>query len=357
MRKSRKKMWAVLCAAMLTMACAGNVWADEAAQGGHWINVEKGPGVAQWVDDNGVVTEQPGDEPDQGQDSQDPGETSQSGEDGQAAAEAGENQEGQVSQEGEGSAQTAESGQGEDPASADQAAGQPEGSQGEQVPEAAQEGQGQEAAGQQQTGRVIDPGRPMVALTFDDGPFAPVGNQIMDCLAQYGGKATFYVVGNRCASYAAEMQRMAAEGHEIGNHTYEHKYLHKLSAEQIQYQVNKGSEAIQASCGVIPATVRLPGGNKNATVLANVHQPIIMWSIDTLDWKTKNTQSTVDKVLGSVRDGDIVLMHELYAQTGNAAVQIIPALVERGFQLVTVSELAQYRGGLAGGRIYSAFRP
>ena len=197
----------------------------------------------------------------------------------------------------------------------------------------------------------------MVALTFDDGPFAPVGNQIMDCLAQYGGKATFYVVGNRCASYAAEMQRMAAEGHEIGNHTYEHKYLHKLSAEQIQYQVNKGSEAIQASCGVIPATVRLPGGNKNATVLANVHQPIIMWSIDTLDWKTKNTQSTVDKVLGSVRDGDIVLMHELYAQTGNAAVQIIPALVERGFQLVTVSELAQYRGGLAGGRIYSAFRP
>ena len=85
---------------MLTMACAGNVWADEAAQGGHWINVEEGPGVAQWVDDNGVVTEQPGDEPDQGQDSQDPGETSQSGEDGQAAAEAGENQEGQVSQEG-----------------------------------------------------------------------------------------------------------------------------------------------------------------------------------------------------------------------------------------------------------------
>ncbi len=165
----------------------------------------------------------------------------------------------------------------------------------------------------------------MVALTFDDGPMASVGNRIMDCLAQYGGKATFYVVGNRCPGYAAEMQRMAAEGHEIGNHTYEHKYLHKLGAEQIQYQVNKGSEAIQAVCGVVPATVRLPGGNKNATVLANVNAPMIMWSIDTLDWKTKNTQSTVDKVLGSVRDGDIVLMHELYSQTGDAALQIISA--------------------------------
>ncbi len=197
----------------------------------------------------------------------------------------------------------------------------------------------------------------MVALTFDDGPMASVGNRIMDCLAQYGGKATFYVVGNRCPGYAAEMQRMAAEGHEIGNHTYEHKYLHKLGAEQIQYQVNKGSEAIQAVCGVVPATVRLPGGNKNATVLANVNAPMIMWSIDTLDWKTKNTQSTVDKVLGSVRDGDIVLMHELYSQTGDAALQIIPALVERGYQLVTVSEMAQYRGGLENGKLYYSFRP
>ena len=106
-----------------------------------------------------------------------------------------------------------------------------------------------------------------------------------------------------------------------------------------------------------PATVRLPGGNKNATVLENVNAPMIMWSIDTLDWKTKNTQSTIDKVLGSVKDGDVVLMHELYAQTGEAAVQIIPALVERGYQLVTVSEMAQYRGGLQNGRLYSAFRP
>jgi peptidoglycan/xylan/chitin deacetylase (PgdA/CDA1 family) len=84
---------------------------------------------------------------------------------------------------------------------------------------------------------------------------------------------------------------------------------------------------------------------------------MIMWSIDTLDWKTKDAQNTINTVLNNIKDGDIVLMHELYTQTGDAAVQIIPALIERGYQLVTVSELARYRGGLEKGKLYSAFRP
>ncbi len=315
MRKIRKTWWAAVCGAvMLTVMSAGTAMAEDESPKGQWINMEKGPGVAQWVDENGVVTDPPG-----------------------------------VKQEEDGQSQ--EETEGSQEAQAGETAQEETGSQENQADQTANEGT------QAASGRVIDPSRPMVALTFDDGPMASVGNRIMDCLAQYGGKATFYVVGNRCPGYAAEMQRMAAEGHEIGNHTYEHKYLHKLGAEQIQYQVNKGSEAIQAVCGVVPATVRLPGGNKNATVLANVNAPMIMWSIDTLDWKTKNTQSTVDKVLGSVRDGDIVLMHELYSQTGDAALQIIPALVERGYQLVTVSEMAQYRGGLENGKLYYSFRP
>ncbi len=315
MRKIRKTWWAAVCGAvMLTVMSAGTAMAEDESPKGQWINMEKGPGVAQWVDENGVVTDPPG-----------------------------------VKQEEDGQSQ--EETEGSQEAQAGETAQEETGSQENQADQTANEGT------QAASGRVIDPSRPMVALTFDDGPMASVGNRIMDCLAQYGGKATFYVVGNRCPGYAAEMQRMAAEGHEIGNHTYEHKYLQKLGAEQIQYQVNKGSEAIQAVCGVVPATVRLPGGNKNATVLANVNAPMIMWSIDTLDWKTRNTQSTVDKVLGSVRDGDIVLMHELYSQTGDAALQIIPALVERGYQLVTVSEMAQYRGGLENGKLYYSFRP
>ena len=93
----------------------------------------------------------------------------------------------------------------------------------------------------------------------------------------------------------------------------------------------------------------------NATVIANVDAPIVLWSIDTLDWKTRNAQKSIDAVLGHVKDGDIVLMHELYNASGDAAVAIIPKLVEQGYQLVTVSELAQYRGGMENGKIYYSF--
>lgn len=365
MKKSKRKLWAAACvAAALVLVPAGTSLADDETSGeqprNEWINMEKGPGVAQWVDEDGTVTEQPGVKPEENSQSQPQGPAYADASQGTSEEEGGQAQGTQGEQSEGGQSQgTAEGEQPQETASGDQSQGTAEGDQPQEAAAGDQTGgNGQGAEGQPAaSGRVIDPSRPMVALTFDDGPYAPVGNQIMDCLARYGGKATFYVVGNRCAGYAAEMQRMVAEGHEVGNHTYEHKYLNKLDAAQIQYQVNKGSEAIQAACGVAPATVRLPGGSKNATVLANISAPIIMWSIDTLDWKTKDTQTTVNKVLGSVRDGDIVLMHELYAATGNAAVQIIPALVERGYQLVTVSELAQYRGGLQGGRIYSAFRP
>lgn len=205
-------------------------------------------------------------------------------------------------------------------------------------------------------GRYIDPSKPMVALTFDDGPYAPVGNRIMDSLEQNDGRATFFVVGNRVAPYKTEIKRMHDNGHEIGNHTYEHKYLNKLGAAQIRSQIELGNQAVAAVTGEAPALVRLPGGNKNNTVLANINQPIIMWNIDTLDWKTKNAAKTIQTVLGSVKDGDIVLMHELYTASGDAAVALIPALKERGYQLVTVSELARFRGGLSNKGVYYSFR-
>ena len=118
----------------------------------------------------------------------------------------------------------------------------------------------QQSTGQSQTTDGIDPSKPMVALTFDDGPQPSVGNRIMDCLAQYGGKATFFMVGERVGSYKTEVQRMVAEGHEVANHTMNHKYLQKLGAAQIQAQVNNGNDAIQAACGVRPTLLRLPGG-------------------------------------------------------------------------------------------------
>lgn len=207
-------------------------------------------------------------------------------------------------------------------------------------------------------GRYIDPAQPMVALTFDDGPQMTAGNSIMDTLAAYGGKATFFLVGDRCAARTEELKRMVAEGHEVANHTYQHKYLQNLDAQGIQYQISQGSAAIEAASGAAPALVRLPGGNNNATVVANVNYPMIQWSIDTLDWKHRDPQKTIEAVLGSVQDGDIVLMHELYNETAAAVQTIVPELVARGYQLVTVSEMAAARGvQLMPNQLYYSFRP
>ncbi len=206
-------------------------------------------------------------------------------------------------------------------------------------------------------GRLLDPTRPMVALTFDDGPYAPVGNRIMDCMEKYNGRATFFVVGNRVNSYQEELRRMQASGHEIANHSYSHKYLQKLGPEQIRTEVEGCNQAVASITGAPPALMRLPGGSYNASVLANIHQPIILWNIDTRDWATRNADQTAAAVIGKVKDGDIVLMHELYPSTAQAVERIAPALTGQGFQLVTVSELIQFRGGAAPGVISYSFPP
>ena len=152
-----------------------------------------------------------------------------------------------------------------------------------------------------------------------------------------------------------EIISMVNEGHEVGNHTMNHKILTKIGAGEIAAQIEKCNQAVQNVTGIRPRTVRLPGGGKNSTVLANISQPIILWNLDTLDWKHRNAATSVQKVLSSVKDGDVILMHELYTASADAACQLIPELTARGYQLVTVSELAQYRGGLNNNRVYYSF--
>ena len=213
------------------------------------------------------------------------------------------------------------------------------------------------AAAVTSSGRTIDPSKPMIALTYDDGPQTTVGNRIMDVMLKYGQRCTFFLVGDRIPSRAEEVKRMADNGFEIANHSYSHAYLNKCDAAAIRSEVAKCNENIKKYAGVTPAVMRLPGGNKNDTVLANVNMPIILWNIDTLDWSTRNTQKTIDAVIGKVKDGDIVLMHELYTSTAEATEYIVPKLVEQGFQLVTVSELAQYKGiSLENNKIYYSLR-
>lgn len=204
--------------------------------------------------------------------------------------------------------------------------------------------------------RKIDPSKPMVALTFDDGPsiYTP---RILNCLEEYGQAATFFVVGTNAARYGDYMRRAYEMGCEIGNHTYNHPDLTYLSSESIANEMNQTNQYIRRAIGIDATVTRTPGGSYNSTVCTSITTPIIMWSIDTLDWKTRDTYSTVNAVLNNVQDGDIVLMHDIHSPTIAAAEILIPELVRRGYQLVTVSELAEYRGnGMEAGSVYYSFR-
>lgn len=203
--------------------------------------------------------------------------------------------------------------------------------------------------------RRIDTSRPMVALTYDDGP-SQYTWEILDVLRQYSSVATFFVLGERVPGHADIVRSAYEMGCEIGNHTYSHQILTKVNVPQIQSQIGATNSAVQNVTGTSPVVMRPPGGGQNATVRGAVGMPLIMWSIDTLDWKTRNAASTQAAVLGNVRDGDIVLMHDLYSQTAAASRVIIPELLQRGYQLVTVSELSDCRGAMVSGGVYSAFR-
>ena len=205
----------------------------------------------------------------------------------------------------------------------------------------------------------VDPSKPMIALTFDDGPRASVTNRILDSLSQYGGRATFFMVGTNVPHNGDVIRRMVAQGCEVANHTNDHKYISKLSSDGIVSQVSAVNQKVAAVCGVSPVVMRPPGGYVDAhslSVLGSMGMPAIMWSIDTRDWQHRNAQRTINNVLSQVKDGDIILMHDIYDATADAAVVLIPELTARGYQLVTVSELAAARDGMSAGHKYSQFR-
>lgn len=201
----------------------------------------------------------------------------------------------------------------------------------------------------------IDPLKPMVALTFDDGP-GIYTDEILDTLEKYGGHATFFVVGQLVSKYPQTVKREYSIGCEIGNHTYNHARLTELHYKSVVSQINDTSAMISNITGEAPSLLRPPYGRYNNTTKQASDVPLILWSIDTLDWKTRNADSTVNTVMSSVRDGDIILMHDIYEPSAEAAVRLIPKLMSSGYQLVTVSELAFYKGkvlskGISYGRI------
>ena len=201
----------------------------------------------------------------------------------------------------------------------------------------------------------IDASKPMVALTFDDGPGERTG-ELLAQLEKYNAHATFFMQGKNIPGKEDFVKKMKEIGCELGNHSYDHPQLTKLSADKIANQIGTTNDLIQQAAGSTATVMRPPYGAINDTVKSSVGLPMILWSIDTLDWKTRNAQSSIDTVMNDVQDGDVILMHDIHTESIDAALVLIPKLEEAGYQLVTVSEMAKAKGvALQNGEKYVDF--
>lgn len=192
--------------------------------------------------------------------------------------------------------------------------------------------------------RAIDPSKPMVALTFDDGPFPKTSNRILDCLEKYGVVATFFELGQNVAAYPEVVKREAELGMEIGSHSWSHPNLKALKPKQVKKQIDKTNRALKKACGQTASVFRPPYGNNSKAVEKYAKAPIVLWSVDTLDWKSRKAKSVMKVVKGVKNlDGRVILMHSIYNSTAKAVERMVPWLLNNGYQLVTVRELLQYR--------------
>ena len=203
--------------------------------------------------------------------------------------------------------------------------------------------------------REVDGTKKMVALTYDDGP-SVYTDTILDVFKEYDQKATFFVVGERLSWNEAQAKREVAEGHQIGNHTLNHNTLTKLNEKKIKEKIKGTNDELEKITGKHTVYLRPPGGSYNKTVKKACECPIILWSVDSRDWESRDCNSVCNTIIGKVKDGDIVLMHDLYESTVEATKKIVPALVREGFQLVTVEEMAIVKTdgkGLENGAVYT----
>ncbi len=210
------------------------------------------------------------------------------------------------------------------------------------------------------TTRQLDPNKPMIALTFDDGPHNDTTNMVLDVLEEYHVPATFFVVGE-CVGPGTEetLKRAVSLGCEIGNHTLNHEILTSVDTQEMDHQIQSTNDLIRQYAGTECTLLRPPDGacDDNVSAYCKQHNlPMIHWILDTEDWRTRNTDSIISEVRSYRGDGQIVLMHDIYETTANAVKTIVPELLNEGYQLVTVSELAyMYDTKLEPGEIYFGF--
>ncbi len=188
-------------------------------------------------------------------------------------------------------------------------------------------------------------GKNVVALTFDDGPHPTLTDKILGILDKYDVKATFFEIGANVRQYPQVTERVIAAGHEIGNHTDSHLFLHGFSRDKVTSEINSADDAIFSEFEYETHFLRPPGGIYDKAVVsaaAEEEKIIALWSIDTLDWSHKSCREISDEVLKNVKGGDVILMHDYIAgkaHTAEALEIIIPELLSRGYKFVTMSDM------------------
>ncbi len=202
-----------------------------------------------------------------------------------------------------------------------------------------------------------DPDLPMIAITVDDGPNDQT-KKLVKAMEEYGVHFTFFMLGNRINENTQDILKDVLRlGGEIGNHSFDHPSFVTLTDEEIASQLKKTEDRIFKYTETNSTIMRLPYGAVNDKVAEQVNMPIIAWNVDTEDWKTKSKEKTLEALTTNIKDGDILLGHDIYEWTVDAIIEAIPILLDQGFQLVTVSEMAEARGiELKGGVVYNKLR-
>lgn len=196
-----------------------------------------------------------------------------------------------------------------------------------------------------------------VALTFDDGPSGSITAELLEGLQQRNAKATFFLCGYRMKEYPGAVEKILADGHEIGCHGFSHKNMQMLSHRDIAGEI-MDMEALLPE-GTAVHFLRPPGGccGENVMQVAAARgMPILEWSVDPRDWETGDMETVVQRILTHVKDGDVILMHDMSQSSVAAALRVVDVLQQRGYRFLTVSELTMLRGySLRPGKIYRSF--
>ena len=185
--------------------------------------------------------------------------------------------------------------------------------------------------------------RKVVALTFDDGPNPATTNQALDTLSKYGIKATFFVLGKNVSGNEDILKRMKADGHVIGNHSWSHPVLSKLSLDEAKKQITDTEDALTKVLGSSSKLMRPPYGAITDDIRKSLDLSFIMWDVDSLDWKSKNEASILTEIQREVKNGSIILMHDIHAETVNALPKVIDYLKGQGYDFVTIPDLLDTR--------------